>query len=73
MGSGGSSSLLLVAGYQVMGFVMPGIDNLGHIGGCWWVWRWAGPLPRYLVEPTMASCRGCATAFRPCGQWPFLC
>ncbi len=28
------SSLLMVAGYNlVMGFVMPGIDNLGHIGG----------------------------------------
>jgi len=46
------SSLLLVAGYNlVMGFVMPGIDNLGHIGGLLvgLALGWAY-CPRYVVE-----------------------
>ena len=46
------SSLLLVAAYNlVMGFAMPGIDNLGHIGGLivGLALGWAY-CPRYAVE-----------------------
>ncbi|MGI6376622.1 MAG: rhomboid family intramembrane serine protease [Anaerolineae bacterium] len=61
------SSLLLVAGYNlVMGFVMPGIDNLGHIGGLLvgLALGWAY-CPRYVVEANYGTMPRLRDRFSP--------